>query len=176
MRFHVIPISELDFAVFMSKLYEERKKVDVAAALRYEPIYVHRGQRNGLDEVQKRFQSDEDRILFLTPSNLSLLRGESLKLEPIAEVAEAALPSLNQALREIAECERAKKGSDKCGFGDCRRAIVRGSGITPGRTLARAIRSRPLSFLTIRCELCRAMTGASTTTFLSPLTGRSISD
>jgi hypothetical protein len=78
-RFYVIPISELDFAVFMTKLYEERKKVDVAAALRYEPINVHQCQQNGLDEIQKRFQSDGDRILFLTPNNLGLVRGESLK-------------------------------------------------------------------------------------------------
>jgi hypothetical protein len=96
MRFHVVPISDLDFAMFMTKLYEQRKKLNVAAALRYEPIYVHRAQQKGLDEVQKRFQSDQDCILFLTPNNLSLLQSEGLQLAPIAEVAESALPSMNR--------------------------------------------------------------------------------
>jgi hypothetical protein len=96
MRFHVVPISDLDFAAFMTRLYEEREKSHVAAALRYEPIYVHRAQRENLDEVQKRFQSDQDCILFLTPNNLRLLRREDLKLEPVAEVAESALPSLDR--------------------------------------------------------------------------------
>ena len=97
MRFHVIPLSDLDLAGFMRLLFEKRRKQPVGSDLWREPLYVHRSSTRckGLNDIQKRFQNDQDCFVFLTPKNLSLLRDSILKLEPIADISELELPAIH---------------------------------------------------------------------------------